>query len=114
MIYRLPTRGRIDNPYRGIYPHRIAMFSGSKSVYHVELNNGTRYVFTADEIAKHEPRGYVGLEVRDVLYRLCFGVQPEEMTVAEYAGIMLMVRLVRGLRYNASYIDLVGNRMERR
>lgn len=41
-LYILPTHGA--RTYKGKYPERARSISGSKGVWHFELNNGDRYV----------------------------------------------------------------------
>jgi hypothetical protein len=97
-IYRLPTQGRTANPYRGSYPNRVASFSGSRGAYHVELNNGARYVFTRNEVLAADARlgSLLGMEFSELTGRNPHDV--ERMTVADYAGVMFVIRTCRVLQ----------------
>lgn len=115
MIYQLPTQGRINRPYRGKYPKRIASVSYLlRSCIHVELNDGRRYVMTRDELdpAAMRVSSWMGWELIDVLKYVA--ITPPVMALADYAAVVLMSRLVRGIRYQARRIDLVTGNMERR
>lgn len=94
-IYRLPTQGRTANPYRGSYPNRIASVSGSRGAYHIELNNGARYVMTRNELLGEDmPR--LGVEFSDATGRNPHEV--ERMALADYAGVLFVIRTCRMLQ----------------
>jgi hypothetical protein len=97
MIYRLPTQ-RTGRPYRGSYPNCIASFSGSRGAYHVELNNGARYVMTRDEIqpAYRSMSGFLGAEFSELTGRNPHDVQT--MSLADYAGVLFVIRSTRMLQ----------------
>ena len=95
MIYRLPVNGRKDSAYRGQYPERIAMVMGARGCYHVELNSGVRYVFTARDVPSGTmPR--VGAEFRSVFD--CSPHQVAEMDLVTYIGLVALQRIIRQLR----------------
>lgn len=92
MIYQLPTRS--TRKYTGHYPERVHSLSLGR-VTHVELNNGRRFVALHTDLAGL-PR--LGMHVSKVFKPV--GIIPM-LSVPDYAGIMLITRLCRALRFNA-------------
>lgn len=94
MITLLPSRS--PRLYRGKYPTRVHSFGGRRGVYHFELNDGRRYVVTGDELKP----GFVHIEGLEFIACLKPGATKygtDEMSLADYAGIILVTRLLRVL-----------------
>jgi hypothetical protein len=108
-IYELPTRS--PRRYRGKYPERVWSVGYARGAVHVELNNGRRFVALRSHVMSYDPTN----ELMGRHVSKCFKPigQIPTMSESDYAGVMLMIRLVRGLRYKASRIDLATGNMER-
>lgn len=91
MIYRLPTRNP-NRKYRGKYPNRVWSFSGRNGVYHVETNNGARYVLNGSDLRKDLNR-MVGEEFISCTRYAAFNATP--MDLGTYSAIVFIGRLAR-------------------
>ncbi len=99
MIYQLPTQS--SRTYRGQYPFRIHSFGGSRGCYHVELNDGRRYVFQGGDISpsfRTRALNFVGRALTDVLNPGATVAGVPLMSVADYAAVLFVIRLARLVR----------------
>src|SRR5688572_5198742 len=94
MIYKLPTRS--TRKYRGKYQGRIHNCGGRAACFHIETNNGERYVADAASIRDLNRTDHIG---RHIVAVLDFTRGHQYMSLADYAGILLVIRLIRCLRY---------------
>ena len=104
-MFKLPTRGHTDRPYRGKYPTRICQWSysgspaskalgvflGIKRPVHIELNEGTRYIADLSEVKADETK--IGTELNDFLVHVPTHVVT--LTQERYDQMLAIVRAVR-------------------
>lgn len=102
-VYKLPTRS--PRKYRGKYPHRVRSFGAARGCIHIELNGGSRFVATYDSVPLTylNSRDHTGV---DFWNRVVPRTMVHSMTWEEYAGILIMGRIVRFFRHGYSIKNL--------
>lgn len=95
MIYQLPSHS--PRTYRGQYPSCIHSSSIGKTC-HFELNDGRRFVCTSNELRRDMPSSFYGKELIAILKPGATSGGVTEMSVADYAGIVLVQRIMRCVR----------------
>lgn len=104
-MFKLPTRGHADRPYRGKYPNRVNSWSYSRSPsqqalgaflgirkpVHIELNEGTRYIADISELKANEVK--LGTDINDLLHHVPALIVT--LTQQRYDEMLAVVRSAR-------------------